>query len=538
MKAGLHFAAVVCLCIANLKAEHQQQQIQSDDIQQRTTSDQLPVSPAAAKPLKVLLISVPAWGHVNPLLAVGEELALRGHEVTYSLGVDRKNRKKFEEKIRGCRVKNWHFDSNFSLVIEQVDRKHVTHIAMLAKKGPFFAEYAVDMMHHINRSLSDGSYDIVLGSDFQAGVLKCVESAYGIPTLISGGMVQLAPHNYPEWAWPSTALEAASDDLSFLQRVISVIDAWGSPLLSSAMFVSPAKPGLEKFCPRVSLRELSFSSGISTPHIVPTVIGFEYARTRFPLTEYVGPVLYRSYPPLSEEMAQWLAGKTDKSVVYVSMGTIHNLKEDSGKAIVEGVMKANYSLLWSLKKSNQWILLGMELDPDRVLISEWTPQFSVLASKAIHSAILHGGFNGVNEALWNGVPVIGLPQMAEQVLNIGRVVHNGLGMQLNSDNMTSSAVADALAAVNAGNFSKNVRRLKKMFRFAGGARRAADLVEHYGDVGYAHLVPSYVKYQWSWVQYYNTDVYLAMVLSGIGFVATAKWLCNKCCHQSKKTKLA
>ena len=52
-----------------------------------------------------------------------------------------------------------------------------------------------------------------------------------------------------------------------------------------------------------------------------------------------------------------------------------------------------------------------------------------------------------------------------------------------------------------------------MYKFAGGAKRAADLVEFYEDVGYEHLVPSFVKYKWSWVQYYNVDVWLVMVVT-------------------------
>lgn len=178
------------------------------------------------------------------------------------------------------------------------------------------------------------------------------------------------------------------------------------------------------------------------------------------------------------------------------------------------------------------------MDTDRVLISEWTPQLSVLASDAIHSAILHGGLNGVNEALWNAVPIIGLPQMPEQGINIGRVCHSGLGLMLDTATMTSSMVADAVAAVGSEDISRNVRRIHKLFRFAGGVRRAADLVEHHVDVGYAHLVPAFVKYQWSWIQYYNTDVYmvlmLVLVLVLYGVASAVKCACRKCCGSKQK----
>ena len=509
-------------------ASQEQHQQLPDDQQQQGPDHLLNIS---SKPLNILLVSLPLWGHINPLLAVAEELLLRGHEVTFCLGA-RASVGKFEERMRRTGIKYCHFESDFEARIQHISMKQSNLMVILkvyTGLSALIGEYVVDLMDVIHGPLSDGSYDIVLGSDHLVGVLKCVGSAHNIPVVLVGTTTQAVPHHYPQWAWPSVVLEASSDNLSFLQRVISVLDKWTTPLLYEIIYMYPSKSSLENYCPGVALSELSFSSGINFPSIVPTVIGFEYARTRFPLTEYVGPLLPRYPTPLSEEIAKWLARKTERSVVYVSMGSLCDLNKESGRAILEGVMDANHSLLWSMKTSNQWILEGLELDPDRVLISEWTPQFSVLASKAIHSAILHGGFNGISEALWNGVPVIGTPLKVEQVLNIGRVLHKGLGSRLSSDNMTSSAVADALAALDAGDYSTNVRRLQKMFRFAGGARRAADLVEHYEEVGYAaHLVPSYVKYRWSWMNYYNTDLLLVLVFLMASFGTIVKCLRTKC----------
>lgn len=475
-----------------------------------------------SKPLKILLVSLPSWGHVNPLLAVAEELVLRGHEVTFCT-----SSVKFEERMGEIGIRYCHFESYYESGLQHISMNQSNLMVLLnvyTRLSALIGEYAADLIDVIHKPLSDGYYDIVLGSDHLVGVLKCASSRYNVPVVLIGTTTQAVPHHYPQWAWPSVALGPSSDNLSFLQRFVSALDQWATPLLYEIIYMYPSKSHLKKFCPEVTLSELL--SGINFPAIVPTVIGFEYARTLFPLTEYVGPLLSRNSPPLTEEIAKWLAKKTEKSVVYVSMGSRCDLDKAGGRAIFEGVMDTNYSLLWSMKRSNQWILEGLKLDPDRVLVSEWTLQFSVLTSKAIHSTIVHGGFNGLSEALWNGVPVIGMPQKVEQALNIGRVVHNGLGLQLTNDNMTRSAVADALAVVNASHYSAKVRHLQKMFRFAGGVIRAADLVEHYKEVGYAHLVPSYVKYQWSWIEYYNALVLVCLVVS---FGTAVKCFCSKKC---------
>ena len=267
-------------------------------------------------------------------------------------------------------------------------------------------------------------------------------------------------------------------------------------------------------------------------------MGFQYPATSTPLTEYVG-ALVSAYPePLTGELGEWLTSKLDRSVVYISMGSMFELDKGSGQAFLEGVMNTNYSVLWSLRKSNQWILEGLDVDPDRVLISEWTPQLSVLGSKVIHSAILHGGFNGLSEALWNGVPVLVFPQMHEQLYNAGRVHFNGLGIHLDANSLSTSKITESLRALDTGEYRSNTAKLQKIFRMAGGVKRAADLVEFYEDVGYAHLVPAYAKYQWSWVQYYNADVYalmmLILVLAVLCLGTCCKCICRRCCLKVKE----
>ena len=495
--------------------------------------DQLP-SPAA-KPLKLLLISLPVWGHVTPLLAVAQELVLRGHEVTFCLGEDTD---KFKSKIESTGAKFCHFKSDFLANVTH----HIKHFSFLRSLlfylGDNLAEYSSGLLQHVDKSISEGYYDGVLGNDFTMGILKCIDYGYGIPSVLIGTTLQISPHTYPQWSLPGMFHGSSSSDLSFLQRMVSVVEkTLFYPLLRGIIF-SPSLVVLERFCPGVGLSDVMSSSGVSIPHIVPTVMGFEFPRSRLPMSEYVGALISRSPAPLSEELKGWLASKPDKSVVYVSMGSLFQLNRESGKAILEGVMKTKHSLLWSLSKSNQWILDGIEVDTNRVLISEWTPQLSVLTSDAIHCAILHGGFNGVNEALWNAVPIIGLPQMPEQDMTIGRVCHSGLGLALDSSTMTSSMVAEAVGAVGSEDISRNVQRIHKLFRFAGGVRRAADLVEQHVELGYAHLVPGFVRYQWSWIQYYNTDVYLVLlfilVLVLYGAVSAVKCACKKCCGSKQK----
>ena len=91
-------------------------------------------------------------------------------------------------------------------------------------------------------------------------------------------------------------------------------------------------------------------------------------------------------------------------------------------------------------------------------------------------------------------------------------------------------MSDAIKEIDSKDYVENIRRLKKIFIQAGGVERAADLVEHYEDVGYAHLVPAYAKYNWSWIQYYNIDVYL-LLGTLLGLFLYASFKCCKCTYK-------
>ena len=74
-------------------------------------------------------------------------------------------------------------------------------------------------------------------------------------------------------------------------------------------------------------------------------MGFEYPRTLSPMSEYVGPLLPPSSSlPITGDMKEWLESKPDKSVVYISTGSRFFFDKETGRAILEGVMKSNLGL--------------------------------------------------------------------------------------------------------------------------------------------------------------------------------------------------
>ena len=217
------------------------------------------------------------------------------------------------------------------------------------------------------------------------------------------------------------------------------------------------------------------------------------------------------------------------------MGSVLTPSKETGLAIVIGINATKYSVLWSLM--NQAVLEGLKLDPQRFFISSWTPQLSVLQHKAISMAIMHGGMNGINKALYNGVPIIALPFNGDQGVTSGILHHHGLGIKLDWQNVTPERIEESVNCIESGNYHKRASSIRKMFLQAGGAERAADLVEFYEEVGYEHLVPAYAKYEWSWVQYYNVDVYALLLCTALLCMYCTVRLCSCVCRRCAGRKV-
>ena len=306
----------------------------------------------------------------------------------------------------------------------------------------------------------------------------------------------------------------------------------------SAYFIGGIRDALGHHCEEVSTNYIETAVAERFPHIVLSAIGFEFPRTLHPLTEYVGPILPQSFDPVPDNLLSWMDSRKSGTVVYVSMGSVLHLSNATGRAIAEGLLETRHSILWSLPESNRDFLSGLDTNSDRIYLSKWIPQLSVLRHEAVGMAILHGGFNGVSEALASAVPLIVLPSNGDQFAIAARVRHCGAGISLHPNSITSGDISGGVATVMTGGYRRAAERMSVIFELAGGVERAADLVEFYAEVGYDHLVPAYAKYEWTWVQYYNVDVYATLVgvaCVGVGvLVRVCRCVLRRCCRARRK----
>ena len=492
-------------------------------------------TPKVQHHFNVLLLTLPESGNIAPLLALGEELATRGHNIT--LLTTHREERNFANitKLQAERV---------GIVYKSAPGKSVFNIDKFAKGSKKDLLTILSMflnimpgeqgalMASVDDYLNQNQVDVVICTELLQPIMACLNSAYQIPVIALGTTLQYQTHTYPAWPWPGVLSGFSSDDLTIVQRFWNILEyCIGHVLVFKHVLMRPVMYNLQRYCPNAGLSYASSAPGVYLPHIVQSVIGFEYPRTITPLTSYVGPILTKSPDPIADDLMKWLNAKKEKKVIYISMGSILALSREEILTILNSILGTDYSAVWALKTKTEDALIGVDIDPDRIYITEWAPQLSVLSHKSIGMAILHGGSNGLHEALYNEVPPIVLPVNGDQFANAGRIYYHKLGIHILMSNISQTSLTDAIIRIDNAEYRSNVARLKRSFVAAGGVKRAADLVELYEAVGYSHLIPSYAKYNWSWIQYYNVDVILIITASIIILFTPIVIFCCFCTYK-------
>lgn len=67
--------------------------------------------------------------------------------------------------------------------------------------------------------------------------------------------------------------------------------------------------------------------------------------------------------------------------------------------------------------------------------------------KNIKVFVTQGGLQSLEEAVYNAVPIVGLPMIAEQPINVQNMVDLGIGLGLDYSSMTKDSLKQAILDV-------------------------------------------------------------------------------------------
>jgi MGT family glycosyltransferase len=114
--------------------------------------------------------------------------------------------------------------------------------------------------------------------------------------------------------------------------------------------------------------------------------------------------------------------------------------------------------------------------PPNIEVHSWVPQRAIL--EQADAFVTHAGMGGCGEAILAGVPMIAVPQAADQFVNADRLVELGVARRIDTADATADALrTSVLDLVTDPEVGRRSAKLRADARAEGGTTRAADLIE-------------------------------------------------------------
>ncbi|PZC77372.1 hypothetical protein B5X24_HaOG200266 [Helicoverpa armigera] len=123
---------------------------------------------------------------------------------------------------------------------------------------------------------------------------------------------------------------------------------------------------------------------------------------------------------------QKLMDEAKHGVIYFSMGSIvqsDGMSEQMKRSLLDMFSKYEQTVIWKFESDLTDV-------PKNVHLVKWAPQPSILAHPNLKLFITHGGQLSTSEAIHYGVPLVGLPVMADQHYNMISVEAKGFGIKV------------------------------------------------------------------------------------------------------------
>ncbi|MBE6090717.1 MAG: glycosyl transferase [Clostridium beijerinckii] len=390
---------------------------------------------------KVLFLSIPAHGHINPTLGLVNELVKQGEEITYFCSED------FKEKIEktGAKFKSYRVE------LSLFKRKHKTSNDMGPDK---LLDYINETLKSSDRIIKD-ILNQIEGKKFDYIMYTAMFPFGNIIAQI------LKIHSVSSFAVFATPKELRVQHKELMNGNLIK----NHPVIENYKKVS--RQLKEEFNVEMShnIFDLFFNKGdINIAYTSKYFVAHpEYYDDSF---KFIGPPIYDRKENLDFPFEK-LKGK---KVVYISLGTVFN-NTDSNLYDIFFKTFGNTDEVVVMSAYN--IDLSKFDIPNNFIVRNYVPQSEVL--KYTNVAITHAGMNSTSDLLYNNVPFVAIPIGADQPYMAKRAEELGATISLDKDNINPEILRESVEKVLTDpSYLENMRKISDSFKESGGYKKAVE----------------------------------------------------------------
>ncbi|MEZ4663541.1 MAG: glycosyltransferase [Caldilineaceae bacterium] len=402
---------------------------------------------------KIVILTPPAYGHINPTLPVAQELVRRGEQVIYYCTEE------FRQPVEQTGAAFYPYPEHM-LSAEQIAQAlqdgNMVNIPVLLLRAterllPFFlpelAQQRPDLLFFDSTAV---------WGKMAATILK-LRGASSLAILIfDERALQLTPRKLFLLLRQSIPRAPA-----LVRSGLRLRRQYGPGSFPAGRPLFPMRDGLN----------LVFSTRTLQPHL-PVIDGTFH---------FVGPSINEQ--ARAEANSLNLAPRAAphrQPLVYIALGTIHHAQPHFYNQCFAALGDFPARFILAIGKSTE--LGALNPIPANFEVHVTVPQLQVLQHADLF--ITHGGINSVHEGLYYGVPLLVIPQQFEQMMNGYCVAKQGAALVMDDQVLRGRvdmvALRQALETMLAdARFTRSARIMQKELQATGGYRQAADELQAY-----------------------------------------------------------
>ena len=394
--------------------------------------------------MHIAVVSLGAFGHINPTLSVVTELVRRGVRVTY---FTTENFRSIVEPTGAdfVPVKSW-MEGNDKHNEDKKDDQTEENVAAVV---PFlFLNEAGSYIDDILASLEKDKPDAIM-HDFA-----------GIAGTMAADVLKV-PNIMIYTSYPSNESYSVAESFESTPA--------DHPLRIAAAQI--AQSYAEKYgCRNMTVKEIFDGQGDLNLVMMQ--------KRLVPNNESFGDDFVFTGVQIGKRTAfgSWKAPNNGKPLLYSSLGTAFNNWPEYYPILFDAVRDLDINVFAALGSIDPASLKDI---PANVEVGQMVPQLDILSQASVF--ITHAGMGGTGEAIYYGVPMIAIPQMEEQAITARQIEKLGLGCDfLDKNAITSESLKAAIVKLltqpsykaTAAEFSADMKSL-------GGAKASAEALLHF-----------------------------------------------------------